>query len=157
MVVWRYHAHREESRHDLRSESLSASCCRSCWSSRCARSLSGSGSCFLLTLLALLCLLRILDSCCLAHCLCRSLLVEEEREGLAEEISCVHPCMTEHACSVLLYVLDASLVEEFCIFLCISVKEVICTDAEPEEVDLLVCLLRVVVYLRKGHACERAV
>ena len=65
--------------------------------------------------------------------------------------------MTEHACGVLLYVLYAPLVEEFSIFLCISVKEVVCTDAEPEEVDLLVCLLCVVVYLRKGHACERAV
>ena len=143
MVVWRYHAHREESCHDLRSESLSASCCRSCRSrSRCCH----------WSLLALR-----LDCCRLAHCLCRSLLVEEEREGLAEEISCVHPCMAEHACGVLLYVLYAPLVEEFSIFLCISVKEVICTDAEPEEVDLLVCLLRVVVYLRKGHACERAV
>ena len=143
MVVWRYHAHREESCHDLRSESLSASCCRSCR--------SRSRSCHW-SLLALR-----LYCCRLAHCLCGSLLVEEEREGLTEEISCVHPCMTEHACGVLLYVLYAPLVEEFSIFLCISVKEVVCTDAEPEEVDLLVCLLCVVVYLGKGHACERAV
>ena len=157
MVVWRDYAHREESRHHLRSESLAFACCRSRWSSRCARSLSGSGSCILLTLLALLCLLRILDSCCLAHRLCRSLLVEEEREGLAEEISCVHPCVAEHASSVFLNVSDSLCIEELGIFLGVAIKEVVCTDAKPEEVDHAVCLLRIIIYSWDVHVCERAV
>ena len=40
--------------------------------------------------------------------------------------------MAEHACSVLLYVSDALSVKELSIILRVSVKEVVCTAAEPE-------------------------
>ena len=65
--------------------------------------------------------------------------------------------MTEHACSVFLYISDAPAVKEFSILFRVAVKEIICSDSEPEEVDLLVCLLCIVVDIRKGHACERTV
>ena len=65
--------------------------------------------------------------------------------------------MAEHACSVFLYISDAPAVKEFRIFLSVAVKEVVCSDSEPEEIDLLVGLLCIVIDLRKCHACERAV
>ena len=104
-----------------------------------------------------------LFSCCglrglgVLHRLCRCLGVEEQGQGLREEVFGVHPRVTELIVGVFLHAGDAMLVEKFHIVAGIAVEEVIRAHAEPEQTDLAVRVLGVVIDVGQGGGSKRAV
>ena len=89
---------------------------------------------------------------CVLHCFCRCLGVEEQGQGLAQEVLGVHPGMAELVVGVLLHTGDAVLVEELHIVAGIAIEEIIRTDTQPEKMDLAVCVSGIVVHT--GNLCR---
>ena len=81
-------------------------------------------------------------------CLC-CLGLEEQREGLTEEILGIHPSVAELVAGKLLDRADTFLVEELHIVAGIAVKEIIGAYAKPEQMDLAVGVGSMVIDLRQ--------
>ena len=89
---------------------------------------------------------------CVLHCFCRCLGVEEQGQGLAQEVLGVHPGMAELVVGVLFHTGDAVLVEKLHIVAGIAIEEIIRTDTQPEKVDLAVSVSGIVVHT--GNLCR---
>ena len=94
---------------------------------------------------------------CRTHGLCRSLLVEEKREGLAEEVARVHPCVASLVRGVVCDVINALSFKKVRVFSCIAIEEIVGAYSKPKQIDLPVGLACLVVHLREVHAGERTV
>ena len=91
------------------------------------------------------------------HRLCRCLGVEEQGQGLAQEILGIHPGVTELVVGVFLHTGDTVLIEELRIVSGITVEEIIRSHTQPEQTNLAVRILGVVVNVRQGGSCKRTV
>ena len=85
------------------------------------------------------------------HGFFRSLLVEQQAQGLVEEILSIHPSMTELVVGKLLHRGDTLLIEELHIVAGVAIEEIVRTHAEPEQMNLLVGSGCIVVNLRNGR------
>ena len=74
-----------------------------------------------------------------------SFLIEEQWQGLGQEILGVHPGMTELIVGKLLHTADTLGVEELHIVAGIAIQEVVGTNAQPEQANLLICILSIIV------------
>ena len=91
------------------------------------------------------------------HSLLGSLGLEEQREGLAQEILSVHPSVAELVVGIFLHTADAVVVEEGHIIAGVAIEEVIGAHTEPKQTDLAVRILGVVVDPGDVRRGERAV
>ena len=83
--------------------------------------------------------------------------IEEQAEGLVEEVLGVHPCVAELVVGVFLHGADALLVEELHIVACRAIEEVVGAHAEPEEVDAAVGVGGIVIDIGQRGGCEGTV
>ena len=86
-----------------------------------------------------------------------SLLVEEQGQRLVEEVLGIHPRVAKLVGGELLNASYSLLVKELHVVAGIAIKEVIGANAKPEEMNLLVQLLSMVVDIGNVGRCERAV
>ena len=91
------------------------------------------------------------------HGLIGCFLIEEQRQGLSEEVLGIHPCMSELIVGKLLHTADALVVEELHIVASITIQEVIGTHAQPEQTNLLVGIIGIIVNTGNIGRRERTV
>ena len=104
-------------------------------------------------------LLTCLGRCGLSvlHGLFRSLLIEQQTQGLVEEIFSIHPSMAKLIICELLHRSDTFLVKELHIVAGVTIEKIISAYTKPEQMNLLVGSGCIVIHIGKSGRGKRTV
>ena len=91
------------------------------------------------------------------HGLCCCFRIEEQWQGLTQEILGVHPGMSKLIVGICLHTANAVLIQELRIVSGVAIQEIVCAHTQPEELDLAVGVLGIVVHPRDIRRSKRAV